>query len=341
MERHIPIHMISTHAPRTGSDTIFTMLLLRISNFNPRSTHGERRQHYDRTRYHLLFQPTLPARGATRPTMTAARSRRFQPTLPARGATALDHVAQVLDCISTHAPRTGSDVYTHSGETVSVISTHAPRTGSDRPRTLCGAPSCHFNPRSPHGERHVPGKKDHMIYKFQPTLPARGATSPDAGRSREPGFQPTLPARGATLNPVDSHKSFYDFNPRSPHGERPSGGQSHCRSSRFQPTLPARGATYRRAWRRVQANFNPRSPHGERPVPSSIARDTSDFNPRSPHGERRDLVHLVNASLDDFNPRSPHGERRSRRPFPPGTGYFNPRSPHGERRETGNSVSIA
>ena len=58
----------------------------------------------------------------------------------------------------------------------------------------------------------------------------------------------------------------------------------------------------------------------------------TDFNPRSPHGERRDLVHLVNASLDDFNPRSPHGERRPLRSRFRCPRNFNPRSPHGERR---------
>ena len=33
-------------------------------------------------------------------------------------------------------------------------------------------------------------------------------------------FQPTLPARGATTSPTSSEKSTAYFNPRSPHGER-------------------------------------------------------------------------------------------------------------------------
>ena len=34
----------------------------------------------------------------------------FQPTLPARGATLFQHIGQCRQpCISTHAPRTGSD----------------------------------------------------------------------------------------------------------------------------------------------------------------------------------------------------------------------------------------
>ena len=56
---------ISIHAPRTGSDVHGFNAKPGGFYFNPRSPHGERRQHYDRTRYHLLFQSTLPARGAT------------------------------------------------------------------------------------------------------------------------------------------------------------------------------------------------------------------------------------------------------------------------------------
>ena len=36
---------------------------------------------------------------------------------------------------------------------------------------------CHFNPRSPHGERRFRGFSIDAVWRFQPTLPARGATS--------------------------------------------------------------------------------------------------------------------------------------------------------------------
>ena len=102
---------ISTHAPRTGSDFMLLSIQSRFSwYFNPRSPHGERRNskiarlnslyfnprspHGERLKTHAkqcthtIFQPTLPARGATGiihhyfslPSI-------FQPTLPARGAT--------------------------------------------------------------------------------------------------------------------------------------------------------------------------------------------------------------------------------------------------------------
>ena len=80
----------------------------------------------------VIFQPTLPARGATtgklelhfdKPISTHAPrtgsdsaavkpnsyAAKFQPTLPARGATITTSQKKKYQKISTHAPRTGSD----------------------------------------------------------------------------------------------------------------------------------------------------------------------------------------------------------------------------------------
>ena len=153
-------HAISTHAPRTGSDTAIARRLCWAA-----------------------FQPTLPARGATWIGRTRIFFLAFQPTLPARGATKSScHVHQGRS-ISTHAPRTGSDKMTFAavclvlfqptlpargatlppcdGETIAQfqptlpargatpvkpieplmrsISTHAPRTGSDSCRSAPSA----------------------------------------------------------------------------------------------------------------------------------------------------------------------------------------------------------
>ena len=102
----------------------------------------------------FLFQPTLPARGATPAVLRGVGPHAFQPTLPARGATAgacaivrrilyfnprsphgerrgyPHHALQGL-YISTHAPRTGSDTSSRAVHSFPPISTHAPRTGSD------------------------------------------------------------------------------------------------------------------------------------------------------------------------------------------------------------------
>ena len=282
------------------------------ADFNPRSPHGER-QGDDLLRVLLeQFQPTLPARGATRvqfaqvdvalisthaPRTGSDRKaikkpdaiRQFQPTLPARGATRLfcfrrfrqiristhaprtgsDDALPVLPerpHISTHAPRTGSDdalpvlperphISTHAPRTgsdhtarsfleIMVISTHAPRTGSDVRAHRRGFGCDDFNPRSPHGERPAP---------------------PSRAKRRGFYFNPRSP-HGERRTCCRSPAARMHFNPRSPHGERQSATEPCASVSTFQPTLPARGAT--------------RGDHGNRPR-------GRDFNPRSPHGERR------------------------------------------------------
>ena len=193
---------ISTHAPRTGSDI--------IERFNLPEITG--------------FQPTLPARGATRGTNASVKSSRhfnprsphgerrtidgwlhvetetFQPTLPARGATVEKLEARVTSLISTHAPRTGSD----TGEYGIRLFRHD------------------FNPRSPHGER-----------------PALALVK----RHKRQDFNPRSPHGERPEGSVMEGCSETYFNPRSPHGERRPSARSGGHGSRFQPTLPARGAT--------------------------------------------------------------------------------------------------
>ena len=170
--------MISTHAPRTGSDKGIVLHSNRfVKNFNPRSPHGERRRrradyqvtgdfnprspHGERpASTHALivnvrsFQPTLPARGATsfhsvHPFCTA-----FQPTLPARGATADWAVRRIAELISTHAPRTGSDLMQMLKEPKECIfQPTLPARGATLYQALSTRDPRHFNPRSPHGER--------------------------------------------------------------------------------------------------------------------------------------------------------------------------------------------
>ena len=159
-ERHGPCHralvrrVISTHAPRTGSDPVTQAGLPGRRNFNPRSPHGERPA---ALRPHSLPPPIsthAPRTGSDRTATHKRRRERFQPTLPARGATTIS----LLFCAST------------------TISTHAPRTGSDAELFGGWAAAVHFNPRSPHGERPALSSSAISLVSFQPTLPARGAT---------------------------------------------------------------------------------------------------------------------------------------------------------------------
>ena len=151
----LPVYtVISTHAPRAGSDFCMIYYITSPSNFNPRSPCGERRGGQTCRRLILGFQSTLPVRGAT------------------------SHVSRVFahGYISIHAPRAGSDVNKKyiGGErkqfqsTLPVrgatdgqnrrkdhqpISIHAPRAGSDSPRFPKTYQVAYFNPRSPCGER--------------------------------------------------------------------------------------------------------------------------------------------------------------------------------------------
>ena len=154
---------ISTHAPRTGSD-------LRAAqrhdehghNFNPRSPHGERRAHLRGAAQRLVISTHAPRTGSdARPTMTAARSRRnFNPRSPHGERQNCPPQVQTSKHISTHAPRTGSD---------------------DKCKWLISALT-YFNPRSPHGERRKRIRSGVHKNRFQPTLPARGATPDDVDR---------------------------------------------------------------------------------------------------------------------------------------------------------------
>ena len=199
--------------------------------------------------------------------------RRFQSTLPARGATQDLEVHHGNSNVSIHAPRAGSDVESpYYGEYIAV-SIHAPRAGSD-----------HNN---------APAVR--RSYRFQSTLPARGATL----RGRVP-----LEARPG-------------FNPRSPRGERREAGGPSSSSAVFQSTLPARGATSGRVtrsrqWSGFQSTLPARGATASR-VPRGSG--LSSFNPRSPRGERPSAVCSTGAGTTRFNPRSPRGERPSSRSF--------------------------
>ena len=155
--RNAALDEISIHAPRTGSDRSYSGACALRTNFNPRSPHGERQQpqraeiilgdisiHAPRTgsdRYITAdfnrfahFNPRSPhGERPTLPPWKRHESRRFQSTLPARGATLADVVPVPQLRISIHAPRTGSDADDKKG-----LQKHLD-----------------FNPRSPHGERHL------------------------------------------------------------------------------------------------------------------------------------------------------------------------------------------
>ena len=127
---------------------------------------------------------------------------RFQSTLPVRGATR--QLARRPDLGGNFNPRSPC------GER--QMFSPAP----------CGA-SGYFNPRSPCGERRLYAESRLAEYKFQSTLPVRGATRRRCKAAEKQLFQSTLPVRGATYP-----KRARDWN------------------IKFQSTLPVRGATHLR-----------------------------------------------------------------------------------------------
>ena len=80
----------------------------------------------------ILFQSTLPTRGATYHIEVKYVEKLFQSTLPARGATVGSGVSLLAQ---------------------TQISIHAPRKGSDCTAANMGWKPVYFNPRSPQGER--------------------------------------------------------------------------------------------------------------------------------------------------------------------------------------------
>ena len=213
---------ISTHAPRTGSDSASDESAACRNHFNPRSPHGERQKSSKAQTMCWTFQPTLPARGATdelfassgeekfQPTLPARGATRslprhsgrtkFQPTLPARGATTPQAHPFRRKQISTHAPRTGSDDYSRSIATTlyQFQPTLPARGATSTPMTACSG-ATHFNPRSPHGERQ--GRPHGGVHRLHISTHAPRTGSDDTqGRANilTQLFQPTLPARGAT-----------------------------------------------------------------------------------------------------------------------------------------------
>ena len=147
---------ISTHAPRTGSDYLSLKTIDLTGDFNPRSPHGERPVVHFARMTQSVFQPTLPARGATRherrrrPTRTL-----FQPTLPARGATrwrrGLMMVCGYFNPRSPHGERQSRRCWTNS--TKPPFQPTLPARGATGPPGRTTALRSDFNPRSPHGER--------------------------------------------------------------------------------------------------------------------------------------------------------------------------------------------
>ena len=122
-------------------------------NFNPRSPRGERLDLHKKYEIYLLFQSTLPTRGATGLTDAWAVFFSISIHAPHAGSDIALGKPTLMFGISIHAPHAGSDFVRCPFIRFFLISIHAPHAGSDFERDQFIYLLHHFNPRSPRGER--------------------------------------------------------------------------------------------------------------------------------------------------------------------------------------------
>ncbi len=141
--------------------------------------------------------------------------------------------------VSIHAPHAGSDgKLCRAIWVINIVSIHAPHTGSDCPIACMAGEKKRFNPRSPRGERRPDNAAKQILFKFQSTLPTRGAT-----RSNRADLEPGI---------VSIH---------APHAGSDAGRHATSQHLVFQSTLPTRGATDCPHWRISGRMVSIHAPH--------------------------------------------------------------------------------
>ena len=147
----------------------------------------------------------------------------FNPRPPCGGRPGAAKVLQHYSDISIHVPRTGTTFYMAYVALLYHISIHIPRTGDDRQTGFCLLQVYqYFNPRPPHGGRHV--KYAEIIAKVPISI--------------------HVPRTGDDAVISSPYFPRFDFNPRPPHGGRHLISQNIIISGRkFQSTSPVRGTT--------------------------------------------------------------------------------------------------
>ena len=179
---------------------------------------------------------------------------------------------------------------------------------------------------------------------FQPTPPARAATSNGLPAPRRPLVSTHAARAGGDRHPRPNlTEGRRSFNPRRPRGRRPSG------------------------WigRRPRCSFNPRRPRGRRRAcPAAFTAPLAAFQPTPPARAATQLRHLrpqrlrvsthaaraggdvpagvVTAAVAGFQP-TPPARAATRRPSLTltGTSRFNPRRPRGRRRNDPNGWQMS
>ena len=101
-----------------------------------------------------------------------------------------------------------------------TISIHAPRKGGDITKLFINIEGLDFNPRPPQGGRRYTWYTWYILYRFQSTPPARGATNKYGKLSRIIVISIHAPRKGGDHFFVLCQRVKNNFNPRPPQGGR-------------------------------------------------------------------------------------------------------------------------
>ena len=149
----VGVSRISTHAPTEGSDP----LPHRDGAGNDISTHAPTEGSDNPGQWHyipfLLFQPTLPPKGATSTRRTWRRNRRFQPTLPPKGATMSFQLFNSVSAFQPTLPPKGATFVSHCSTPTHLFQPTLPPKGATRSCLQSSCSCLYFNPRSHRRER--------------------------------------------------------------------------------------------------------------------------------------------------------------------------------------------
>ena len=147
--------LISIHTPHIGSDIVRHMIYAYLTNFNPRSTHRERRCLPLHHSHCPLISIHAPRRGSDyRYGYQGDSQYDFNPRSPHGERHGFVHFCSCSISISIHAPRMGSDVIrTRQARRKAIFQSTLPAWGATWISLHRSPASFNFNPRSPHGER--------------------------------------------------------------------------------------------------------------------------------------------------------------------------------------------
>ena len=170
----------------------------------------------------MVFQSTLPLRGATRRRRPVPSGLAISIHTPLAGSDLAGHAGIAGTGISIHTPLAGSDSFTPLSlekEEISIhtplagsdpirrqqhpkrhISIHTPLAGSDYAARVVHGEHVDFNPHSPCGERPNHSRSIQQSLTFQSTLPLRGATQPLAKHPTIVDISIHTPLAGSDLN---------------------------------------------------------------------------------------------------------------------------------------------